>query len=71
MVTLTYFSLSCVDDFRNLLYECDEDQLQEGFSQFGDVNYARIVTDPKTNHSRGACFELIVLFMVYGSMVYG
>ena len=40
---------------RNLPYEGEEEDVYDEFSQFGSINYARIVLDPKTGHSRGKC----------------
>ena len=41
---------------RNLSFETSEEQLKEEFSQFGKVQYCKIVTDKETGHSRGTAF---------------
>ena len=38
---------------RNLSYDTEEDDLEEMMSEFGDVEYCRIVVDHATEHSRG------------------
>ncbi len=38
---------------RNVPFDATEDALDDCFSQFGDVEYARIVMDKTTNKSRG------------------
>ena len=43
----------CIFDYRNLSYETEEDTLSDVMSEFGHVNYCRIVVDPKTEHSKG------------------
>ena len=39
--------------FRNLPFDAEEEDVEELFSQFGDMNYCRIVRDPNTDFSRG------------------
>ncbi|KAK3065829.1 hypothetical protein LTS18_002344, partial [Coniosporium uncinatum] len=41
---------------RNVPFTCSDEILQEHFSQFGDVRYARIVLDHNTERPRGTGF---------------
>ncbi|XP_076078226.1 RNA-binding protein 28-like [Mytilus galloprovincialis] len=41
---------------RNLSYDTGKETLSEVMSEFGRVNYCLIVTDPKTEHSKGSGF---------------
>ena len=38
----------------NVSFDSEGEDLKEAFKQFGDVQYARIVVDPETEHSRGS-----------------
>ena len=45
--------------FRNISYDTTEEDLAEKFSQFGKLNYCKIVMDPMTDHSRGLYDSMI------------
>jgi RNA recognition motif-containing protein len=40
----------------NLPYSCDDQSLHEVFSQFGEVSFARVITDHATGRSKGFGF---------------
>lgn len=40
----------------NLPYSCDDQALQEAFSQFGEVSSARVITDRASGRSKGFGF---------------
>lgn len=46
--------------FRNLSFDVEEDALYTFFSQFGPLEFAKIVKDPATQHSRGTAFVKFV-----------
>lgn len=39
--------------FRNLSFDTEEDGLKEALQKYGDLNYAKIVMHPETDHSKG------------------
>ncbi|KAK3097152.1 hypothetical protein FSP39_006867 [Pinctada imbricata] len=41
---------------RNLSYHSTEESLEDKFSQFGQMEYCKVVRDPMTDHSRGTAF---------------
>ncbi|CAH8584224.1 unnamed protein product [Schistosoma intercalatum] len=45
---------------RNLSFDVEEDALYTFFSQFGPLEFAKIVKDPATQHSRGTAFVKFV-----------
>ncbi|CAH8600282.1 unnamed protein product [Schistosoma margrebowiei] len=45
---------------RNLSFDVEEDALHKFFSQFGPLEFAKIVKDPATQHSRGTAFVKFV-----------
>lgn len=40
----------------NLSYNATEEDVRQAFSQFGQVDSVKIITDPHTGRSRGFCF---------------
>ena len=40
----------------NLSFEATEDELQQAFSQYGQVTSVNIITDRETGRNRGFCF---------------
>lgn len=47
---IVYFILVC---FRNLSFDTEEEGLKEVLQKYGDLNYAKIVMQPETDHSKG------------------
>lgn len=45
---------------RNLSFDVEEDALYKFFSQFGPLEFAKVVKDPATQHSRGTAFVKFV-----------
>ncbi|KAK3577695.1 hypothetical protein CHS0354_025760 [Potamilus streckersoni] len=41
---------------RNLSFDSCEADIEELFSEFGELNYCKVVIDPNTEHSRGSAF---------------
>src|ERR1700712_2775078 len=41
---------------RNLPFNCNDEDLEEHFSQFGPIRFARVVYDPTTGRSKGSGF---------------
>ncbi|XP_013421766.1 RNA-binding protein 28 isoform X2 [Lingula anatina] len=41
---------------RNLSYDSLEEDVEEAFSEFGEINYVKIVLNPDTEHSKGLAF---------------
>lgn len=39
--------------FRNLSFKRTDEDLEEHFTKFGEVEYCRVVVDPQTEHSKG------------------
>ena len=39
----------------------DED-LEEAFEQFGEIVFARVVIDKKTQHNKGKCSKVLIYF---------
>ena len=44
------------DILRNLSFDTDEDDLHDMFSEFGDINYCKIVVNQQTGLSKGTGF---------------
>jgi len=49
---MTYVILRC----RNLSFSVTEEEIHEAFSQWGEITYVKLLTDPLTERSRGVAF---------------
>lgn len=47
--------------FRNLSFDTTEERLAQYFATFGEIEFAKIVKDKSTQHSRGTAFVKFVM----------
>lgn len=62
IVFVILVALSCIFITlpRNLSFDVDDEALFEFFSRFGPLEFAKVVIDPATKHSRGSGFVKFV-----------
>lgn len=52
-VSFVFFKHLHLNQFRNLSFDTEEEDLEEVLLQFGELNYIKIVLHPDTEHSKG------------------
>lgn len=55
-ISLQMFTIIVIIFFfehRNVPYDSTDDDIRELFAPFGELEFARVVVDPMTEHSRG------------------
>uniref|UniRef100_A0AAX7V5W5 RNA-binding protein 28 n=1 Tax=Astatotilapia calliptera TaxID=8154 RepID=A0AAX7V5W5_ASTCA len=55
-VSFVFFKHLHLNQFRNLSFDTEEEDLEEVLLQFGELNYIKIVLHPDTEHSKGCAF---------------